>query len=46
MVKKTLNDYTMRELLDMWDRSNTFIQFCNKLEEKLERENEREKAEV
>lgn len=42
--KRTLNDYTMYELLDMWkkqyNRSNTFVQFCTKLEEKWEKESE------
>lgn len=43
MEKKTdLNDFTMKELTDMWDRSNTFVDFCNKLEKKLEKENEEE----
>lgn len=40
-MKRTLNDYTMRELLDMWKRDCTFVQFCKELEEKLEEEHER-----
>ena len=41
MEKKTsLNEFTMRELLDEWDRSETFVEFCTKLEKKLEKQNE------